>query len=156
VSTWSATGDVTARLPYRTIGSATEPSTTDVQVWLNEAEAFLTGTLQSAGLPTTYSEGSVGQLMLQAWASDYAEGRVRVAWASAGGDGNNDDGREEINRFFEILDRIRKNPVAFGAELATGDVADAVQQVRSHVTDTADKSISAGDFDPTITSTELF
>ena len=158
MSVFATVADVEARLTYATISASSQPSIAQVQQWLDEGEAFLSGALRAAGLSTTYASGSDAEQILTSWATDYAEGHVRRAYASADGTGANEDGQELLIRFDETLTRIRTNPIGVGSELdATGDVADAVQNVKSHVTDNQDsKSISGGDFTPKITINEIF
>ena len=134
-ATYAAVSDVQARLTYETIDGSSNPNTTQVTAWLEEGEAFVLGSLRAAGLDTSYDAGSTGFKILTSWIVDYAEARVRIAWASAAGDGN-PDGQDQLLQFKETLAELRRNPILYGEMLsATGAVPDATQRVRTHVTD---------------------
>jgi len=157
MGTYASASNVQARLPgsSRTIGASTDPSTTDVNEYIADAEALLTGALDAAQIDTPVTS-TTGTAILQAWVTDYAEARTRKAWASAGGDGGNDDGRDELERFDERLKDITDNPQKYEAML-TGGAATNSKQVRSYTLDNQDgKTIEAGDFDPIFERDDAF
>lgn len=148
--------DVQARVPYRTIGAATKPTDTQVTAWITESEAMLNGVLAAADLPAPYSSTAAVNI-LKSWVCDRAEGLVRQAYASAGGDGTNEDGKDLVLKFDKLLEDILKRPAIYGAMLAGGDAPATSVKVRAYVTDNADGlSISNGDFAPTFTRDEVF
>ena len=154
---WAAVADVQARLPYRTIGASTTPSTADVTAWLNEAEAIIRAELTAQSLPNTFTSSGDPEAVVKELAITYAEGRTRQAYAGAGGDGDNDDGVSQIRAFGEWRTDLRARPAIWGEILGAGSAAAGAVRFRSHVTNHPDgKSIAAGDFRPTITTTEVF
>lgn len=134
--------DVQARIPYREIGATTLPSQVNVDEWIDEAEAMLNGVLAAAGLSSPYTTTNAKNI-LRSWVVDYAEGMVRQAYASAGGDGANDDGKDKIERFEKRLNDILASPSQYGAMLGGGDAPESSRGVRGHVLDNSDgKSVS--------------
>jgi hypothetical protein len=111
-----STDDVQARLPFREISSTSEPSKDDVEGWLDTAESRMVNTLASVGItaPTTGN----GAEILKELLTNYGEGRVRRAYAAAGGDGNNDDGKDLLDAFEVSIKSIRSDPQSWAAELA--------------------------------------
>lgn len=155
MTTYAASTDVQARIPGRTISASTSPSTTQVTAYITEGEAMLTGALKGAQISTPITD-SDGEAIMKAWAVDYAEGRCRQAWASAGGDGANDDGQQLLDNFKALLDDIAKFPQKYEAML-TGGAATNSRYCRSYVLDNEDdKTISDGDFDPVFEADEVF
>lgn len=155
-ATYATIESVRKRAPYRAIDSTSRPSADDVQGWLDESQAELDATLQAAELPAPYT-ASAAMSILGRWITDYAEGRLRMAYAASGGDGSNDDGKDLVTRFEERLDDIGKRPGRYAAMLGAGAAPDTARRVRGHVLDNADgKTIEAGDFAPTFTTEELF
>lgn len=148
--TWAAATDVQARLTYKTIDGSSSPTTTQVEAWIDEAEARIRVILRAAGLDTVYTDTDTTSALTH-HVTDYVEGRVLLAWASGtGGEIDREAGEALIAKFDAFLEDMRANPIQYGSELAaTGDVADAVQVIRSHVTDNADNlSVSNSDFAP--------
>jgi hypothetical protein len=113
---YSTVVDVRGRVPYRVIDAGSAPSQTQVETWITESEAMLDSTLASVGIPGPF--GGASQIaILRAWSLDYPEGHVRMAYAAAGGDGRNDDGKDLLDRFYRRLDWIRENPAQADAML---------------------------------------
>lgn len=139
--------DIAARIPYRTIGASTKPSQSDVTTWLAEAEAMLNGALLGAGLPAPYSDASA-VLILKSWVCDYAEGYVRKAYAAAGGDGSNDDGKDLLEKFAQRLTDIAMQPAVYDRMLTPGSSASSTTQVRASNMD--------GALEPTFTRGEIY
>lgn len=155
MSTWAAVSDVQARLTYQTISSSSKPTTTQVQSWLDEAEAHLRGALSAAGLPTSYTAGGDAAIMLKTWATDYAEGRCRLAWASSEGSDDNQDGVAVVEEFNRRIADIMDRPSRYGELLGAGSAPTNSRRIRAHVTNHPDgKTIAAGDFAPTFTTGE--
>jgi len=150
VPTWAAASDVSARLTYETIDGSSNPTQTQVEAWIDEAEARIRVILRAAGIGTTYSDTDTVNVLTH-HVTDYVEGRVLLAWSSgAGGEADREAGEALIAKFDGFLEDVRSNPIQFGSELAaTGDVADAIQSVRSHILDNDDSlTVSDSDFAP--------
>ena len=143
--------DVQARIPYRTIDASSPPTQSQVGAWVEEAEARINNALRAGGMaaPVANAEGAE---QLKALSIDYGEGRTRIAYASAGGDGGNDDGKDLIEQFGNVIDNILEHPARWSAMLQGGDASDATRRLRSHVLDHPDgHTVGAGDFDPAFT-----
>ena len=139
---------IAAKMPYRTFTATSEPSTSNIDDWIGEAEAVLNGQLSAAqiGAPVTSAEGIK---ILRAWVSDAVIGTIRQAFAQAGGDPNNEAGLAQIERFNDRLIDIANNPARYYSMLVGGSTATSNRQFKSHVTDHPDgKSVAAGDFEP--------
>lgn len=135
MSSWAAVSDVQARLTYETIGASANPTTTQVQAWLDEAEGLIRIELRASGLPTTYSDTDTVNV-LTSWATDYAHALTLMSWASHGGPEVLEQGQMMMERFEANMERIRKNSIKVGEALSpTGTVTDSVQFARSHVTE---------------------
>ncbi|MEK0431095.1 MAG: hypothetical protein RL139_899 [Gemmatimonadota bacterium] len=159
-ATYATTSDVQARIPYRTISTTSKPTTAQVQDWLDSGQSMLDGALLAAELPAPYTSDHA-KAILKMHLVSYVEGRVRQAYASAGGDGNNDDGRDLIEAFEGgpnrpgLIEKIAANPVLYGSMLAAGSSPDSARRLSGHVLDNADGlTISEGDFAPTFTVSE--
>lgn len=145
-----------ARLPYRTIDADSKPNVTEVQTWLDESEAILNAELKAGEMPAPYTTGDA-VIVLRAIVLDYAEGRLRQSYATAGGDSMNTDGIDQLDRFYKTIEDIRAQPHRWGAVLGAGAAPAGTRRIRSYVTDNdASKSVSGGDFDPTFTRSETF
>jgi hypothetical protein len=134
---YTTAAGVQARVPGRTIGASTKPTTTEVETWLYEGEAYLKGALSAGGIdaPTAGTDG--GKLMTT-WATDFAEARVRMSWASTAGD-ENKDGQSILDRFDKIITDIYENPGRYQAMLNAGAANTDTVYVRGANTDsTAD------------------
>jgi len=155
MGTYAATTDVDARLAGRPASSAsTKPTSTQVGAWIDEAEAMLTGAL-AAGDCTTPVTDTGGIKIMRSWACDYAEGRARMAYAAAAGDGTNKDGESLIEKFDKLIDDIIKCPAKYDAILSSGGASDNTRRLRGYVLDNADsKTVSDGDFDPVFTMSD--
>lgn len=140
--TWAVWSDVQSRVPGRPIGDDTAPTSAQVTAWIAEAEAELRGVFLSAGMASDYT-GQDALLMLRSWVCDYAEARVRMAYAAAGGDGNNDDGADAMERWATRLDKIRDNPEAYSSQLSDGSARVYVPKMRGS-TPTTDRLFEMG------------
>lgn len=150
------TAQVGARLPYRTIDSASSPSASQVDEWIDEAEAILNGALSTIEV-TAPITAAAGIKICRSWVLDYAVGHTRMAYAAAGGDSGNDSGVDEIERFNERIEDIFRNSSRYNAMLSGGAGSDSSRQIRAYTTDNADsKTVSGGDFDPNFTTGEKF
>lgn len=148
---YSSNSEVTRRLPYRTISSTSDPSTGDIDQWITESEAVIDGALSSIGV-TVPVTNATGIQILRTWVNAYAEGSYRIAVASAGGDGSNDDGKDLITKFDEQIKNVLALPGVYSAMFAGGSAAADARRVRGYVLDNADsKSVSGGDFEPVFT-----
>jgi hypothetical protein len=133
--------DVQARLAGRTISSTTHPSTMQVETWIDEGDAKLTATMLAVGLPAPYTS-TTARHILRGWVTDYAEGRTRMAFASAGGDGTNLDGQSQVKEFKDLLADIHHQPSMYYAMLSAGAAPESSARVlASNMDDTADDFI---------------
>ena len=156
MGTYISNAQVTAHLPNRTFSGSTSPSTTDIDNWIDEAEAILEGALQSAQIATPITS-TQGVKIMRHWLSSAVVGTGRMSFASAGGDGGNKAGEEQIEKFNEKLIDIINRPQLYQQQLGAGSGTTASRQIRSYVVDNTDsKSISDGDFDPTFTTSSEF
>jgi len=156
MGTYVSTAQVSARLPYRTIDGSSSPTSTQVSEWIDEAEALLHGALNAAEV-TTPITGTDGVKIMRSWVLDYAVGRTRIAFASAGGDGGNDAGIEDVDRFNERVTDILNYPMRYSAMLNAGSGSSSSRQIRGVQTDNDDDlSVSNGDFAPTFSRDEVF
>ena len=153
MGTYANAVDVQTRVPYRTFGQATKPSAADVDGWIGFAEAKLVNTLRSVGLPASYTGEAA--TVLKEVVVDYAEGRVRRAYAGAGGDGTNQDGKDLLDGFEAVLKDIREAPAYWGGVLGSGNTPDSARRLRSHVLDNTDDKLPA-DFAPEFERDEVF
>ena len=94
---------------------------------------------------------------MRAWLTPAIVGTVRMSFASAGGDGGNKAGEEQIEKFNEKLVDIMNRPQLYQQQLGAGAGTTGSRQIRSYVVDNTDsKSIGDGDFDPTFTTSSVF
>jgi hypothetical protein len=133
---YAALTDVQARLAGRTIDASSLPSSTQVEGWLDEAEAELNGTLISAGLPAPY-DSAHAKTILGRWVTDYAEGRTRRAYASAGGDSTAQDGKDLIETWDRRLHDIvtPPGPSRYEAVLSAASASSSASSLRAANTD---------------------
>tara|TARA_Y100001938_G_scaffold126321_1_gene178151 strand:+ start:183 stop:650 length:468 start_codon:yes stop_codon:yes gene_type:complete len=145
-----------ARQPHRTIDTNSKPTQSEVQTWLDEGEAILNAELKAGELLAPYTDAEAIKV-LRVVVLNYAEGRLRQAYATSGGDHTNTDGLDQLDQFYKTIEDIRINPMRWGAVLGAGSAPDSARRIRSYTTDnTAGKSISGGDFDPVFTMSETF
>ena len=145
------TANVQARLPGRTLSASSKPTLTQVGEWVEEGAALLDGALLAASLDAPYTAARA-LLILRSWSLLYSEGHTRMAFASAGGDGTNDDGKDMVEQFRDLLVWIRENGPTVGGMLASGDAPEASRRVRGYVIDNSDDvNITDGDFAPQFT-----
>lgn len=142
MSVWSTVSQVVSRVTYGALGTSTTPNTTTVQGWLDEAEAETRGVLRANGIGTDlgaatlgYSAGSDGAIILAKHVVDYVEGRVRAAWASSDGSGENEDGQRELEGYNARLKDMEDRPTVWAARLSVvGEAPAGVRQASSLVT----------------------
>jgi hypothetical protein len=115
---YTASTDVAARVPGRTIGASTKPTTTQVETWLYEGEAYLKGALSAGGI-TAPVAGTDGGKLMTTWATDFAEAHVRMSWASTAGD-ENKDGQSIMDRFDKLIQDILARPAIYQGMLNSG------------------------------------
>ncbi len=151
-SVYTDFGMVAGRIPYRAISASSKPSISDVQTWIDGADAMVAGTLARAGI-TAPTGGTTGGLILGELIGDYAEGHVRMAYAAAGGDGRNDDGKDLIEGFKATLKEILSDPSGWAAALSPAAAA-PVSNLRSHVTHNSEGK-EPEDYAPTFTRDDL-
>ena len=151
MGTYVSVAQVTAHIPFRTISASTKPTTAQVEEWIVEGEALLDSALAAIGVTTPVTEAA-DLILARAWVKDYPLGHLIVAFANAGGDGDNDDGELELERFYERYNDITANPAKYAQLLAGGEGPATSRQVRSHIVDNPDaKTTANGDFLPKFT-----
>lgn len=156
MGTYVSNSQIAAHLPYRTFGSSTSPSTTDIDNWIDEAEALLEGALAASQIATPITS-TAGVKIMRAWLTGAIVGTVRMSFAAAGGDPNNQAGESQIEKFNERLTDILNRPQIYQQQLGGGAGTSASRQIRSYVTDNTDsKTLADGDFDPTFTTATEF
>lgn len=156
MGTYCSNAQVAARLPYRTFSGSSSPSTSQIDEWIDEAEAMLHGLLNAVEVSTPIS-GTDGIKIMRSYVLDYAVGQTRIALAAAGGDGDNDAGIDQLDRFYETANDIVRNPMKYSAMLAGGSGSSAARTLRGYQTDNDDsKTVSGGDFKPKFTTSEGF
>ncbi len=158
MSDWSAVGDVTARVAYAEIGASSTPTTAQVQQWLDDAEDQIKASLQSGGLPTTFSSGAAAIAILKEIAVDYAEARTRLAWASANGGEPGDQYAEDmLQRFAERREDIADRPNYWAGRLQAGaPTSDQLLISGTATNDVGGRAVTHSDIAPVFTrSTEI-
>lgn len=153
MGTYCTTAHLNARLPYTTFDTTTNPSTTEIDYWIDEAEALVVGALQSGGNGGTYST-TAAILQIRSWVLDYVEGLTRRAYAESSPTGSTDDGNDVLNRFYARLDWIIANPSVAGAMLGAGAASANTVRAHSYATNNAD-SVTTDDVAPVFKISDL-
>lgn len=143
MGTYAASSDVAERLPYRTIDANSKPTTTAVGKWIDQAEAELTGVLDSAQITTPVTNAN-GINIILSWVAEYVTGLAEKAYARGGGDGDNDSGEDAIERWDALLIAIAENPSLTNKKLWGGATSTSTTKFRSHRT----KNYSKDDLAP--------
>lgn len=153
MGTYATTAHVESRTPGRTLNATSKPTTVEVDIWIDEAEAELTATLKAAQCTTPITDPD-GVEIMRKWVCWYAVGMTKKAWAGSAADGN-EDGEIEITRFEALIVSISNDHAYYCALL--GGSGSGHRHVRSHVLDNSDsKTIADGDFDPVFEMDEVF
>ena len=129
MGTYATNSDVSARIPGRPLTASSDPTTTQVDAWIAEAEAMLTGVLSAQGISVPITDG--GAIIMRSWVCDYAEGMTRLAHASASGDASNTDGQTQLDRFYATIEAIMKDASAYAAMLL-GKSSSGTSSVRGY------------------------
>jgi hypothetical protein len=150
MSVWGAVGDVASRLSYATIDADSEPNTTEVQQWLDDAEAQIKASLESGDLPTTFTAGSNAISILKEIVVDYAEARCRLVWAS---NGLTDQYAEDmLERFHERREDIADRPNYWAGRLKAGSPTPQHLMISGTATqDVGGRSVTSSDLAPVFT-----
>lgn len=128
--------DVQARIPYRKIEETSSPSSVDAEAWVEEAETYLVAVMEAANMQAP-AAGTAGATIVKSWVVDYVEGRLRSAWAAAGGQ-DSDVGDDLITKFNDRLDSIANSPGRWVAVFGTVSITDESHtKLRSNTTDTS-------------------
>lgn len=135
---YTSADDVRARVPGRTIGTTSKPTTAQVEAWLGEGEGLVLGAL-SAGGASAPEAGTTGATIIKSWVCDYAEGHTRQAWASTAGD-DNKDGQAQLDKFDKLLNDIYDHPARYQSALNSGAANEATTYVRGANTDPEDEN----------------
>lgn len=141
--------NVAPLVPYRTIGASTSPSTTTVDSWIEEAEAELDGILSAQGLSVPLS-GTNPIRIARGWVAEYVAGRVMRAYATAGGDPANEQGRTEIEAWRLRMKEIAMDASRFGAQLGQGTSATTLTSYAQS------SGFDSSEFAPSFTRDEKF
>ena len=156
MTVYVSVAQVSARLPYRTIDTNSKPATAQVTEWIDEAEAIITGALNAIEISTPITGGD-GIKILRSIILDYPVGQVRLAYAAAGGDSDNDAGVDEIERFNNRVEDIFAHPTRYASMLQAGSASSSQRTLRGYVTDNDDsKTVDNGDFTPSFTRSDQF
>lgn len=149
MGSYASTTDVGARVPYRAIGASTNPSSTVVSGWIDDAEAELDGVLGAQGLSTPLT-GTGPVRIAKSWVSEYVAGLVMRAYATAGGDPNNEQGSTEIAQWRARMTEIARDASRFGSVLGQGSTAATLTSYPRL------SGLPDSDFAPRFTTTEKF
>lgn len=156
MGTYATNADVTRNIPARPIDSTSSPSTTDIDAWITQAEAMLTGALAGGGVSVPITDTGGIQIM-RIWTVLFAEGHTRMALAASAADVGNDDGKDMVEAFGEVVSKIQADPGFYEAMLKQGTTSDSARRLRTYVTDNADGlTVADGDFSPVFTRNEVF
>lgn len=142
----SAIGTVSAKVPKRTIDGSSDPTSTEVLVWVDDVEAIADGYLAAAGIspPVTSTRGIK---ILRGLVATRVAGMVERAYSSIRNEGD-EVGADRKDEFDEFFDRVRADP-AWAKGVLGIDTGTTASGLRAYVTDNTDsKTVSAGDFDP--------
>jgi hypothetical protein len=103
--------EASARIPgSRDLTADTKPTSADATDWILEAEAKINNVLRFIGVGVVPLTSADLVAELKAWSLDYAEGRVRRAYAAAGGAPGFDDGNDLLEAFNAWIAAIRSDP----------------------------------------------
>ncbi len=134
MSIWAAISDVQGKIRNFDIGATSNPSTTEIQKWLDEAEAAIRMALQGVGIdPTSWTSTDDQGLYLGGYARDFALGNILAAFATAQGDEESDAGSAMIDRLDALIDDIALKPQKYGDMLSAGSPPAGTKRLRSHV-----------------------
>ena len=154
MANYGSTAGVQARIPARTIGASSAPTSTQVGTLLDQVEASLDGRLAAIGLTTPVTGTNPIAILAMAVngkvASQAYLGKLTVDDEGGGGDRLLTELTKEWD---ELMDLIRTSPAIVASMLgqAYGSTAGA-SQLRSFPTDNDEGlSRSNGDFEPVIT-----
>lgn len=127
----SDASEVQEHMPYRKISATTDPSETDVNKWIVRAEGQLTASLRAGSITTPITD-TEGIATVVTWLLAYLVGLVEKAYASAGGDPDNDKGIDACRAWEMLMKDIPKNTEIYKAMLCA-DASGAMSKLRSHV-----------------------
>lgn len=129
---------VADRISYETINASSDPTTTQVESWIDQVEAELEGTLLAAELSTltVYSATTRPSRILAKLITTGVVGLVKEAWESAKGEGFGERSPETLEFQAAIAD-INNYPSKWGAMLGGGAAPTGSIALQAHVTDTA-------------------
>lgn len=143
---YAAIGDITARLPQRTIDGSSQPTQTQVEGWIDQIEALVNGHLEASGISTAVT-ASRGIVLLRGFVADRVSARVERAFASIRNE-ETDIGADARDALDDFLLIVQRDPARAKAMLGV-DSGTSSSNLRAYVTDNDDsKTISGGDFDP--------
>lgn len=132
---WAAATDVAARIAYGTISTTSNPTTAQVEGFLDEAEAQVRQVLRVLGLEPTLASSSDELLVAKAAVVDYAVAEVLASWGVQ---------RPELlpeaaarrDRWDRYLEALRQRPTGLGGELtADGAPPESAARFRAYFAD---------------------
>ncbi len=122
--------DLRPRIGGRDLDATSDPSIDDVERWIDGAESELLATLAISSITPSTDDTTRAHKIINEWLLDYAEGRFRSANAAAGGDGDNEDGEKQIERWEARLKDMRTDSSHYDALLTGGAAGTSSSQVR--------------------------
>lgn len=130
MATYATIGDLKPRIGGRELTSTSNPSTDDVEKWIDAAESMVVATLLAGNITAPTDVAGDGYKIIGEWVMLYAVGNYRSTMAAAGGDGDNEDGERELEDFKELLKDIRGDAPYYAALLTGGSSAAAQSRIR--------------------------
>lgn len=111
---YCSTTHVEAHMGGRAFNSTAIVTDTQADAWINHAERQLIGTLAAVGGSSDYTADTTHALLIiRDWVAIYVAGLARRSYAAAAGDGQNEDGQDEIEGWNELLQDIRRDPAHY-------------------------------------------
>lgn len=153
MANYGSTAGVQGRVPARTIGASTAPTTTQITTLIDQVEALLDAKLAAIGLTTPVTGTNPVAILAFAVNGKVASlaylGKLTVDDEGGGGEPLLDKLTAEWD---ELMSEIKAAPSTVAAMLGQsyGSTAGS-SQLRSYITDNSDGlSASSGDFDPVV------
>lgn len=145
---YATVANIQARNPYVKITTYSEPTSSEVQIWIDDAEAMVNGALSAAQL-TSPCVNANGIKILRQKVTTYVSALVARAYSAAGGDVDVFDTGDIDERWEAFLIDVVAESTKWGSMLEGGSAGTAARKLRSHTTHNQDGlTVSNGDFDP--------
>lgn len=156
---YAATSDIKAKLPNRTIDGSSKPTATEVDQWITEVEAEINSELLAAGVTNGSKVTSPARAveLLKRYTAFGVTAQIKKAYVAGHDLDDPDVGDADLEQYRNFIERIRTNPHWVAASLGITLGGTSGGRIRSYATDNDDdKSIGAGDFDPSFTRDTKF